>query len=257
MEAAVPPMDPHFSRTMTDMGMPGMTWAGTAKGGMNMEGMNMKGMSGNQAMKNTSRMTGMQGSTPMTGQPRPHAGTETAWPRPQDVHIELGPEVANIAKMPTERLDKPGDGLNNNGRRVLTYADLVRLDKGPQNAPFYTRAHDAEVLLHLTGNMDRYIFGFNGKTYEQSKPVRFPYGQRIRVTLINDTMMEHPIHLHGMFGELANGEGRLRPLKHTINVKPGEILHYYVTADALGRWAYHCHLLYHMEAGMFTSAIVA
>jgi FtsP/CotA-like multicopper oxidase with cupredoxin domain len=163
----------------------------------------------------------------------------------------------NIAMHPTQRLDRPGDGLNDNGRRVLTYADLVRLEKGPQNVPFTERDPDAEVLLHLTGNMERYIFGFNGLTYEQSDPVRYPYGQRIRVTLINDTMMEHPIHLHGMFTELENQHGRLRPLKHTVSVKPGEKLHYYVNATERGRWAYHCHLIYHMEAGMFTTAVVA
>ena len=173
------------------------------------------------------------------------------------MHLELGPAVVNIAMTPVERLNEAGGGLDGNGRRVLTYADLVRLDGGPQNADFVTRDPDAEVLLHLTGNMERYIFGFNGKTYDQSQPVRFPYGQRVRVTLINDTMMEHPIHLHGMFTELENHHGRLRPLKHTVSVKPGEKLHYYVNATEIGRWAYHCHLLYHMEGGMFTTAVVA
>jgi FtsP/CotA-like multicopper oxidase with cupredoxin domain len=105
--------------------------------------------------------------------------------------------------------------------------------------------------------MDRYIFGLNGLTYDQSEPVRFPHGQRIRVTLVNDTMMEHPIHLHGLFTELDNHRGRLRPLKHTVSVKPGEKVHYYVNATEVGRWAYHCHLLYHLAAGMFTTAIVA
>jgi FtsP/CotA-like multicopper oxidase with cupredoxin domain len=169
----------------------------------------------------------------------------------------LGPEVVSLAKDPTERLDTPGDGLDGNGRRVLVYADLVRLAIGPQNGPFVTREPDAEVLLHLTGNMERFIFGFNGLTYDQSEPVRFPHGQRILVTLINDTMMEHPIHLHGMLVELENQKGRLRPLKQTVSVKPAEKLRYYVNATELGRWAYHCHLLYHMDAGMFTSAVVA
>ena len=123
------------------------------------------------------------------------------------MHLELGPAVVNIVAHPTERLNLPGDGLNGNGRDVLTYAHLVRLAHGPQNAEFVTRDPDAEVLLHLTGNMERYIFGFNGLTYNQSQPVRFPYGQRIRVTLINDTMMEHPIHLHGMFTETGQPQG--------------------------------------------------
>jgi CopA family copper-resistance protein len=280
MEAAVPPMDPRFERTMIDMGMGDMNMGGMSNiksmkmgdkqmlGGMKMHGKkggshgmsSMKGMSNKQtpATHWTTQHSGMKGFTPVAGQPHKLANMpNTAWPQPGNVHLELGPEVAYIAPMPTERLDKPGDGLNHNGRKVLTYADLVRLDKGPQNAPFYPDHYDAEVLLHLTGNMERYIFGFNGKTYEESEPVRFPYGQRIRVTLINDTMMEHPIHLHGLWSELDNGHGRLRPLKQTVSVKPGEKLHYFVQANALGRWAYHCHLLYHMEAGMFTTAIVA
>jgi len=210
-------------------------------------------------------MGGMNGmgwtppARPKVPLPMPANATgQTASPQPQEVHLQRGPEVVNIAEHPTDRLNLPGDGLNHNGRRVLTYADLVRLDRGPQNIPFHDRDPDAEVLLHLTGNMQRYIFGFNGKTYDQSQPVRYPYGQRIWVTLINDTMMEHPIHLHGLFTELDNtADYRRRPLKHTVSVKPGEKLHYYVTANERGRWAYHCHLLYHMEAGMFTSAVVA
>ncbi|HET7569814.1 MAG TPA: copper resistance system multicopper oxidase [Gammaproteobacteria bacterium] len=295
MEAPVPPMDPRFERTMLDMGMGHMNMPGMAQGNMNTRGSRgnrtemgdmqmlggmkmhekkkgshdmsgMKGMAGMPGMSNmnmpetkqTTKMSGMHGFSPVSGQPHQLANMpNTAWPQPGDVHLALGPEVAHIAPNPTERLDKPGDGLNHNGRRVLTYADLVRLDNGPQNAPFYPDHYDAEVVLHCTGNMERYVFGFNGKTYEQSQPVRFPHGQRIRVMLINDTMMEHPIHLHGLWSELDNGHGRLRPLKFTISVKPGEKLYYFVQADALGRWAYHCHLLYHMEAGMFTTAIVA
>jgi FtsP/CotA-like multicopper oxidase with cupredoxin domain len=181
-----------------------------------------------------------------------------AYPQPADVHLSPGPGVTNIAADPATRLAEPGDGLGGSGQRVLTYADLVRLDRGPQNIAFHERDPDAEVLLHLTGNMERYLFGFNGRTYDPGRPVRLPYGQRIWVTLVNDTMMEHPIHLHGMFTELdTSADGRRRPLKHTVNVKPGEKLHYFVTADERGRWAYHCHLLYHMEAGMFTSAEVA
>jgi CopA family copper-resistance protein len=235
LSAPVPPMDPVYSRTMIDMGMAGMA-----------------GMAG----------MGHMGWTPPPRPKIPHsapanASGQIAYPQPQEVHLRIGPAVVHIAPHPTERLDRPGDGLNDNGRRVLTYTDLVRLATGPQNIPFSEREPDAEVMLHLTGNMDRYILGFNGLTYDQSQPVRYPYGQRIWVTLINDTMMEHPIHLHGLFTELDSRPDRLRPLKHTVNVKPGEKVHYYLTANELGRWAYHCHLLYHMEAGMFTSAIIA
>ena len=257
LSAPVPPMDPVFSRTMTDMGMAGMNMAGMPgmqMSGMQMSGMNMNGDGMARGGATAMKMPGMPG---MAQSAPPNASGQRAYPQPQDVHLERGPAVVNIVAHPTERLDLPGDGLNGNGRDVLTYARLTRLAQGPQNAGFVTRDPDAEVLLHLTGNMERYIFGFNGLTYNQSQPVRFPYGQRIRVTLINDTMMEHPIHLHGMFTELDNHRGRLRPLKHTISVKPAEKLQYYVNATEAGRWAYHCHLLYHMEAGMFTTAVVA
>ncbi|MDE3152828.1 MAG: copper resistance system multicopper oxidase [Gemmatimonadota bacterium] len=256
MVAPVPPMDPIFNRTMVDMGMAmdtGMQMdMDVPVGGASPASMGgMPGMAGMDA----GAKAGMAGGIPSP--PRPNATGQVAYPQPRDVRLSLGPAVSNIAMHPTERLATPGDGLDNNGRRVLTYADLVRLDGGPQNGPFVTRDPDAEVLLHLTGNMERYIFGFNGLTYDQSEPVRFPSGQRILVTLVNDTMMEHPIHLHGMFTELDNHHDRLRPLKHTVIVKPGEKLHYYVNATELGRWAYHCHMLYHMEAGMFTTAVVA
>ncbi|HEX4024890.1 MAG TPA: copper resistance system multicopper oxidase [Steroidobacteraceae bacterium] len=256
LAAPIPSMDPIYSRTMVDMGMSmhGMaSMAGMA--GMPKEaGMpQMPGMAGMAGMRQ-----GMSRPAPaMSPRARPNASGQIAYPQPQQVHLRLGPAVAHIAQHPTERLDRPGDGLNGNGRRVLTYDALVRRADGPQNGGFVTRDPDAEVLLHLTGNMERYILGFNGQTYDQSEPVRFPYGQRIMVTLINDTMMEHPIHLHGLFTELDNHRGRLRPLKHTISVKPGEKLHYFVNATEIGRWAYHCHLLYHMAAGMFTSAVIA
>jgi CopA family copper-resistance protein len=258
LSAPVPPMDPVFSRTMIDMGMAGMSAGMDMK---DMKGMNMSAMSGakmSQAQHGMGNMGWRPPPRPKIPHPaRANATGQIAYPQPQEVHLRIGPEVVQIAPHPTERLNLPGDGLNNNGRRVLAYTDLVRLATGPQNIPFSEREPDAEVLLHLTGNMARYILGFNGLTYDQSQPVRYPYGQRIWVTLINDTMMEHPIHLHGLFTELDSRPDRLRPLKHTVSVKPGEKVHYYLTANELGRWAYHCHLLYHMEAGMFTTAVIA
>lgn len=281
LTASVPPMDPIFSRTMMDMGMsmggmpgmsngpkkmPGMSMPdrhGDDMSSMDMSGMGMSGMDmSKKNMPGTQRgMPGMTGASTSAPKRPPHAhpnaSGQIAYPQPKDVHLALGPAVVSLAKNAIERLDAPGGGLEGNGRRVLVYADLVRLPGGPQNAAFLMRDPDAEVLLHLTGNMERFIFGFNGLTYDQSQPVRLPYGQRLLVTLINDTMMEHPIHLHGMLTELENQKGRLRPLKHTVNVKPAEKLQYYVNATELGRWAYHCHLLYHMDAGMFTTAVVA
>jgi FtsP/CotA-like multicopper oxidase with cupredoxin domain len=167
-------------------------------------------------------------------------------------HIQGTPGVDNIAMTPTNRLNEPGDGLDGNGRRVLTYADLRAARAGDDQRP-----PSREITLHLTGNMQRYMWGFDGKKYSQAEPIRLTLGERVRFTLINDTMMEHPIHLHGLWSELDNGQGTYRPYKHTIIVKPGEKLSYLVTADEPGRWAYHCHLLFHMDMGMFREVHVA
>jgi CopA family copper-resistance protein len=159
--------------------------------------------------------------------------------------------VDNVAVMPTERLQSAGEGFPP-GRRVLTYADLRAIKPGSDPRP---PTH--EITLHLTGNMERFIWGFDGKKFSEAGPIELKRGDRVRFVLINDTMMEHPIHLHGLWSELENGHGEFRPYKHTINVKPGERLSYLVTADTPGRWAYHCHLLYHMETGMFRDVHVA
>jgi FtsP/CotA-like multicopper oxidase with cupredoxin domain len=105
--------------------------------------------------------------------------------------------------------------------------------------------------------MERFMWGFDGKKFSEAEPIHLNLGERVRFVLINDTMMAHPIHLHGLWSELENGHGEFRPYKHTINVKPGEKLSYLVTADTPGRWAYHCHLIYHMEAGMFRVVVVS
>jgi FtsP/CotA-like multicopper oxidase with cupredoxin domain len=174
--------------------------------------------------------------------------------------MELSPEgkrlegqvgVDNVAMMPAERLDRAGEGVPAR-RRVLAYADLRALKQGSDPRP---PSH--EITLHLTGNMERFIWGFDGKKFSQAEPIELKRGDRVRFVLINDTMMEHPIHLHGLWSELENGQGEYRPYKHTINVRPGERLSYLVTADEPGRWALHCHLLYHMEMGMFREVRVA
>ena len=159
--------------------------------------------------------------------------------------------VDNVAEMPTERLNRAGEGFPSD-RRVLTYADLRAIRPG--NDP---RPPSRDITLHLTGNMERFIWGFDGKKFSEAEPIVLQRGERVRFVLINDSMMEHPIHLHGLWSELENGHGAYRPYKHTINVKPGEKLSYLVTADVPGRWAYHCHLLYHMELGMFREVRVS
>ncbi|HYP63847.1 MAG TPA: multicopper oxidase domain-containing protein, partial [Acidocella sp.] len=224
MAAPIPPMDPRPLRTMTDMGMGGMPHG-------SMSGMDHSVMPG----MDHGSMQGMSGIE--------------ASPEAKELQGRVG--VDNVAEMPTERLDQAGEGFPA-GRRVLTYADLRAARPGGDPRP-----PSRDITLHLTGNMERFIWGFDGKKFSEAGPIVLQRGERVRFVLINDSMMEHPIHLHGLWSELENGHADYRPYKHTINVKPGEKLSYLVTADEPGRWAYHCHLLYHMEMGMFREVRVA
>lgn len=158
---------------------------------------------------------------------------------------EYGPHVDMRSEAPRLGISDPGIGLRNNGRRVLTYADLKNLYPTKDR-----RKPTREIQLHLTGNMSRYMWSINGVKYADAKPIVFQHGERIRITLVNDTMMSHPMHLHGLWSELETGDSNYLPRKHTVIVQPGAKVSYLVTADARGRWAYHCHLLYHM-LGMF------
>ncbi len=158
---------------------------------------------------------------------------------------DFGPGNSMVAMSPMSRANDPGTGLGEDGRRVLVYRDLVALDARAMPAP------GREIVMNVTGNMERFIWGFDGKKFSEAEPVRLRLGERVRITFINHTMMEHPLHLHGMFMELENGAEGIAPLKHTVNLKPGEKMSVFVTADAPGDWAFHCHLFYHMEAGMF------
>jgi FtsP/CotA-like multicopper oxidase with cupredoxin domain len=238
--------------------MPGMKMNGMQ--GMNMgddmSGMDMGKMPGMKAEAKPPAARGplampfQQPGPETTGLPAPTTAGKPTSPKPVALHE--GPQVDNVAEAPTERLSEPGAGLNGNGRRVLTYADLRARYRGADPRP---PARDIE--LHLTGNMERFIWGFNGVKFSSAEPIELKLGERVRFILVNDTMMAHPIHLHGLWSELDNGNGELRPYKHTINVKPGERLSYLVSADTPGHWAYHCHLFYHMEAGMFRTVIVS
>lgn len=164
---------------------------------------------------------------------------------------ESGPHVDMIADAPKDQLNDPGIGLRNNGRRVLTYADVRNRTRTPD-----PREPGREIQLHLTGNMARYMWSMNGIKFADAEPLRLKYGERLRITLVNDTMMNHPIHLHGMWSDLETGDPDHIPRKHTVLVQPGSKISYLVTADAMGGWAYHCHLLYHMP-GMFRHVIVS
>lgn len=160
--------------------------------------------------------------------------------------VDKNPGVQTISPMPVDRTGEPGTGLADVGHRVLTYRDLMALDRNPD-----VRAPSRQLDIHLTGNMERYMWSFDGvKISEPAEPIPFRLGERVRVKLINDTMMQHPIHLHGHFFELVTGQGAFSPRKHTVNVQPGGTVTFDVTADAQGDWAFHCHNLYHMAAGM-------
>jgi CopA family copper-resistance protein len=208
LSAPVPSLDPRPLVTMDDMGMGGMDHG------------SMAGMD-----HSTMAMPGMQS----------HPETE-----------KDNPLVDMQAMTTTPKLDDPGLGLRNNGRRVLTYSDLRSTFEDPDG-----RDPSRTIELHLTGHMEKFAWSFNGVKFSDAEPLRLKYGERVRVVLVNDTMMTHPIHLHGMWSDLEDENGQFMVRKHTIDVPPGSRRSYRVTADALGRWAYHCHLLYHMEMGMF------
>lgn len=172
--------------------------------------------------------------------------------QPQTHPHRMGPGVDAVPDMTANRLHEPGIGVGADGWRVLTYAQLERAAPNTD-----ARAPEREIELHLTGNMERFVWGFDGERFiDVHAPIQWRLGERLRLTLVNDSMMEHPIHLHGMFMELENGAAN-RPLKHTVNVKPAERLSLLITADEPGDWAFHCHLLYHMEAGMMRVVRVA
>lgn len=220
MEADVPALDPRVWLSMQDM----MGAMGSMPGGQHeaMPGMTMGG-GGHSGMVHSR-----------------HARTE------------YGPGVDMRVDMPRTNLDDPGIGLRENGRKVLTYADLHTI-----GGSIDSREPGLEIELHLTGNMERFMWSFDGQKFSDSTPIRFRHNERLRVVLVNDSMMNHPIHLHGMWSELESPDGRFQVRKHTINVQPAQRITYGVTADALGRWAYHCHLLYHMEAGMMRQVVVS
>lgn len=226
-----PPLDPYPILGHQDMGMDMGEMLSMSHGGM-MPGMHdMAGMGAGMTMLGPAG----EGSNAKVV----HATTE------------FGPHVDGRAASPQSRLNDPGVGLRDNDRRSLTYADLRNIS--PTLDP---REPSREIQLHLTGNMARYMWSINGIKYSEAEPLRLTFGERLRITLINDTMMNHPMHLHGMWSELETGDGRHIPRKHTVIVQPGSKISYLVTADARGGWAYHCHLLYHMLA-MFRKVVVS
>ena len=243
LSAPVPSPDPRPLIAMGDMGMDHGSMGGMDHGNMagmdqgNMAGMDHGSMQGGMASMDHSQMAGMDHSNMagMAGNMQAHPASETN-----------NPLVDMQTMTPTHKLDDPGIGLRDNGRRVLTYSDLRSTFPDPDG-----REPSRTIELHLTGHMEKFSWSFDGIKFSDAEPLRLKYGERVRITLVNDTMMTHPIHLHGMWSDLEDANGNFLVRKHTIDMPPGSKRSYRVTADALGRWAYHCHLLLHMETGMF------
>jgi len=240
LQAVVPAMDKPQWLSMIDM-MGSMAMGGDMAGKHAHGGMSMPGMDMGKGSMGAADMPGMQGGMP----PAPMVMAKHA-------RTEYGPGVDMRVDMPRTNINDPGIGLRDNGRRVLTYADLHTI-----GGPLDKRGPGREIELHLTGNMERYMWSFDGQKFSDSKPLHFRYGERLRIVLVNDSMMPHPIHLHGMWSEMESPAGEFQVRKHTIMVQPAQRISYLVNADALGSWAYHCHLLYHMEAGMFRKVVVS
>ncbi|MDR9276433.1 copper resistance system multicopper oxidase [Burkholderia multivorans] len=256
LNAAVPALDPVEWLTMADMmgamDHGAMGHGGSATGAMDHAAMghDMSGMKHDMSGMNHGAMAMGHGQHAMHGM----AGGALAKPSATVRHArtEYGPSTDMRVDMPRTNLDDPGIGLRNNGRRVLTLADLKTI-----GGPLDPRGAEREIELHLTGNMERYTWSLDGLEFGKSTPVHLKYGERLRVILHNDTMMTHPMHLHGMWSEVETPEGEFLVRRHTIPVQPAQRISFLVTADALGRWAWHCHLMLHMDMGMFREVVVS
>ncbi|MGE4335219.1 MAG: copper resistance system multicopper oxidase [Pigmentiphaga sp.] len=266
MQAEVPALDRVQVLTMMDMGMahdmPGMEMgssSGAAMEGMDHSSMGSTPSSGPGAVDHGSMQgmdhTGMSGMGAMSGMAGMNHGDKGNEGGMVEIKHPYPGERSPANTMPPDvvstRLDDPGPGLRDNGRRVLTYADLHSVMEPADN-----RNPTREIELHLTGNMERYMWSFNGLKFTETKPIVLKFGERVRFVLVNDTMMTHPIHLHGLWSDMESPDGKFQVRKHTISLNPAQRITYRVSADARGNWAYHCHLLFHMEAGMFRAVVV-
>lgn len=265
MQAEIPLVDRPVWLGMTDM----MGAMGGMQKMANMGKMS-PAMDGKPAMKDTNQdmpnmegmkgmddgMAGMEGMdkdmSDMKGMDHGSMNKSKSMAKARHAKAEYGPNVNSRVDTPRTNLDDPGINLRNNGRRVLTYADLHTIG-GPQTPHDATR----DMEIHLTGHMERFIWSFDGVKFADSTPLHFRYGEKLRVILHNDTMMNHPIHLHGMFSEVESADGKFQVRKHTVNVQPAQRISFLVDATEKGRWAFHCHLQYHMEAGMFREVILS
>jgi FtsP/CotA-like multicopper oxidase with cupredoxin domain len=234
MAAPVPEQRERPTLTMAAMGMGGM-------GDGNMEGMDHGDM-GDMGEMDHGEMDGGMAGAGTDGLRPPGTLPEPVMHDPDEGH---GPAEAGLPMMTQSRLHEPGIGLGNDGWRVLTYDQLRALDEKDE-----FRAPDREIELHLTGNMERFMWGINGVEFSDADPIRVGHDERVRLTMVNDTMMNHPMHLHGQFMELENGHGERAPLIDTITVKPAERVSLLIDGHEKGPWFFHCHILYHMDGGM-------
>ncbi len=250
LTAAVPELDNVGNLTHSDMAM---EMSGMDHSKMNMGSMEMNGMDHSKMDMGSKDMSSMDHSKMTMGSKPAKTSNPSDFTTGKLVHAksEFGPHVDMRAEAANYRLDDPGVGLRGNGRKVLTYADLKNL-----RTTMDDRDPDREIELHLTGNMGRYMWSIDGVKHSEAEPLRWKIGERLRITFVNDTMMNHPMHLHGMWSDLETGDNNFLPRKHTVIVQPGSRISYRVTVDAEGGWAYHCHLLYHMP-GMFRTVIVS
>jgi CopA family copper-resistance protein len=240
MTAPVPALRQRPLATMKDMGMGNMDMGKPGIGNMAMPHGDMQGMD-HGAMNGMAGMSGTNHGP--SGDMNMDMNMRDGSKAPQ---VEMGPGVQTISPMPVDRSGDRGQGLDGVKHRVLVYRDLVALRRNPD-----TRAPSRALQIHLTGNMERYMWSFDGVKMSDAKgPIPFRKDERVRITLVNDTMMGHPIHLHGHFFGLVTGHGAHAPLKHTVMVQPGGTVTFDLTANVVGDWAFHCHLLYHMHAGM-------
>ena len=242
MVAEVPPLRPRPLATMKDMGMGGMDHgtaghASSSAADCPPEHAAMGHCTPAQSSGEHAAMGHEKHTSGMDHSMRDFANAPT---------VSKTPTVQSISPMAVDRTGDAGQGLEDAGHKVLVYRDLMALERNPD-----VRAPERSMEIHLTGNMERYMWAFDGKKLsEVDKPIPFSKDERVRITLVNDTMMGHPIHLHGHFFELVTGHGEFAPRKHTVQVQPGGKVTFDVTMDAVGDWAFHCHLLYHMHAGM-------
>jgi len=261
LHAPIPPMDPRpvlghsdMGMDMSDMDMSGMDHSKMDMGAGDMSGMDHSKMAmggGDMSGMDHSKMAMDAAKATVSGLGLAGFGSNNEI---KHIDTEFGPQVDMRADAPKSGLHDPGIGLRDHqqqfNRKVLTYGDIKGL-----HPTYDTRQPSREIQLHLTGNMNRYMWSVNGVKFMDAAPLEFEYGERLRITLVNDTMMTHPMHLHGMWSELETGDPDFIPRKHTVLVQPGSKISYLVTADAKGQWAYHCHLLFHMP-GMFRKVVV-